>query len=397
MAWRIEESVRRGEIDARERGVVRGRLWLHGLNEPVVLELWGNACPDLAGCVLEFDNPAKTVPLRSDARFFPVQHGVPGDMTVSRKMQVQAARPESDFKARTRSSQVMANGVFLEWFSEANGRVVIEGAGFKTALSLPAWRLTSAEEFERQRESADAFSMFMNRLNQAVEEARHCPPEDRKWNEFDYERMMREGDARREKYMELVDKYHDHPDQERLIARLMGWRIKNPAEGGSYADSCQLQSEGEEESADCFEAETCGEPDQATEGVDWVRENGIVNHPLAMRSIKMGLLLWQSCQTMGIELSKDDDLSRLVNEHRMMGAKLSCALAELAYGRDKSDPPFVVARLKRVLPHLHTAQATLERIAPRHLLPDSIFQFIRAELFAIRESVLRLMTEFRRA
>ena len=61
MAWRIDDSVRRGEIDNRERGVVRGKIWLHGLKEPVVLELKGNACPDLAGCLLTFKNPGETV------------------------------------------------------------------------------------------------------------------------------------------------------------------------------------------------------------------------------------------------------------------------------------------------------------------------------------------------
>ena len=28
MAWRIHDSVQRGEIDNRERGVVRGKIWL---------------------------------------------------------------------------------------------------------------------------------------------------------------------------------------------------------------------------------------------------------------------------------------------------------------------------------------------------------------------------------
>ena len=30
MAWRIAKNVERGEIDNRERGIVRGRIWLRG-------------------------------------------------------------------------------------------------------------------------------------------------------------------------------------------------------------------------------------------------------------------------------------------------------------------------------------------------------------------------------
>ena len=75
MAWRIHDNVERGEIDNREKGIVRGRIWLKGLKKPVVLELQGNAAPDLAGCLLTFSNPGKTIPLSTDASFNPMQRG----------------------------------------------------------------------------------------------------------------------------------------------------------------------------------------------------------------------------------------------------------------------------------------------------------------------------------
>src|SRR5258708_588395 len=48
------------------------------------------------------------------------------------------------------------------------------------------------------------------------------------WNEQSlyacgYEKCMRESDARTDKYMELLEKYEGHPDQERIVAREMGW------------------------------------------------------------------------------------------------------------------------------------------------------------------------------
>ena len=54
MAFRIHDSVVRGEIDNRVKGIVRGKIWVEGRSEPVVLELKGNAWPDLAGCLLSF-------------------------------------------------------------------------------------------------------------------------------------------------------------------------------------------------------------------------------------------------------------------------------------------------------------------------------------------------------
>lgn len=57
MAWRIADSVIRGEIDNRQKGRVTGRIWLAGRKEPLELELQGNALRDLAGRRLRFENP----------------------------------------------------------------------------------------------------------------------------------------------------------------------------------------------------------------------------------------------------------------------------------------------------------------------------------------------------
>jgi hypothetical protein len=53
------------------------------------------------------------------------------------------------------------------------------------------------------------------------------------------------------------------------------------------------------------------------------------------------------------------------------------------------------AYLKRALDHLHQAQAGLEAVAPRKLLPEKMVADARKELFEIREGILKLMDEFR--
>ena len=59
MAFRIHDSVERGEIDNRVKGIVRGKVWVKGCAKALTLELQGNAHPDLAGCLLKFKNPQK--------------------------------------------------------------------------------------------------------------------------------------------------------------------------------------------------------------------------------------------------------------------------------------------------------------------------------------------------
>lgn len=88
MAFRIHDSVVRGEIDNREKGIVRGRIWVHDRAEPVVLELRGNAHPDLAGCLLNFTNPLPTTPHPGLDSLHPEQRGAIGDLTASRKVRV---------------------------------------------------------------------------------------------------------------------------------------------------------------------------------------------------------------------------------------------------------------------------------------------------------------------
>ena len=97
MAWRIYDSVIRGEIDNRMKGCVRGKLWLDGLAEPVKLDLEGNACPDLAGCLLKFKNPSKTFPMRKKPKFNPLQRGKIGNLSASQKVRVFTIPDEEAF------------------------------------------------------------------------------------------------------------------------------------------------------------------------------------------------------------------------------------------------------------------------------------------------------------
>src|SRR5256885_4028641 len=226
MAWRIHDSVIRGEIDNRERNVVRGKIWLHGMVEHIAIDLKGNACAVLGGSLLTFENTKETIPKRPDAKFWPVEQGGAGDITASRKVRVfdipfEEAYPR--LKKKLPVPEHMANCLYIEWFSHRNGRVVIESTDCKLAISPPNWRLSDEDEKHRQNQAAEGFNVFMQQLSAAVEAQRHQPPEDKEWDEFDYERFMRESDARTDKYAELLEKYMDHPDRDKIIAKEMGW------------------------------------------------------------------------------------------------------------------------------------------------------------------------------
>src|SRR5437764_999033 len=172
MAFRIHDSVVRGEIDNRVKGMVRGKIWVEGRAQPVVLELEGNAWPDLAGCLLTFTNPQKRIAHQQLDSLQPLQRGTIGDLTASRKVRVfdgplEDALPRS--RRKKKAPERMANSLYLEWFSEKNGRVVLESADYELTISAPEWRMTPAEDEARAKQAAQGMTSFMGKLNEAVE------------------------------------------------------------------------------------------------------------------------------------------------------------------------------------------------------------------------------------
>src|SRR4051812_2628878 len=395
MAFRIQDSVLRGEIDNRVKGVVRGKIWLDGRTEPIILELKGNAWPDLAGCELIFTNPQKTIRHHQLDSLAGLQEGLAGDMTASRKVRVYDI-PLREATAMIRSNQTppehMANALSLEWFSQANGRVVIESADFTLRISEPSWRMTAEDELERQQQAAAAMQNFMSQLSEQIERHQRGQKDpEEKWDEHDYEKFLKESDARTDKFMELLDKYGDSDEGHEKISREMGWDDEDS----------ELEDEPKNliEEVDPGLAAAIGEahPDPLREGIDWIRtESGELRHPLQYRCFQSAVKFRNQVEDLGLKRGVDEDLENFICEFQITGAKLAGALNGVARGAGFSDHAFTVAALKRALDHLHKCQAGLESAASKKSLPKSLITEARRELFELREGILHLMDEFRR-
>lgn len=397
MAFRIHDSVVRGEIDNRVKGVVRGKIWVAGHAEPVVLELKGNAHPDLAGCLLTFTNPLQRIPHQHLDSLHLVQRGSIGDLTASRKVRVFDIPTREAYlmcKRGEKPPEHMANCLYLEWFSEGNGRVVIESTDFELEISTPEWRLTPAEEKQRARDAEAGWEMFSRQLNDALEKQKRGRKDpEAEWDEHDYERLMKESDARTDKYMELLEKYGDSDEAEEKIAKEMGWLRELTTE-----EAEEENRRIEEMNRACEEAlnEPPPEPEPHREGIDWIRdEHGHIHHPLQHRCSDSAMKFWKCADKLGLKKSEDDDLQEFIGEWLTTGAKLAGALDGIAEDRGSTDAAFTVAYLKRALDHLHKSQAGLEAVATKKFLPESLVAEARIELFEIREGVLKLMDEFR--
>ncbi len=84
------------------------------------------------------------------------------------------------------------------------------------------------------------------------------------------------------------------------------------------------------------------------------------------------LKFWHECDELGLDESEDKDLEQFIFEFQTTGVKLGGALDGIARGEGFSDRAFTVAYLKRALDHLHKAQAGLEAVAPKKLLPEEM-------------------------
>ena len=154
MAWRFHEHILRGELDNTVRGRVTGRLWLAGVAGPMTLDLRGDCAPDLAGCTLTFENP-NPIPMSGPTPHLE-QRGWVGDITASQKLRVHDV-PMGEVLRLYELGQPApwhwANALYLEWFSQSNGRTVIQTAAFQLTLSAPAWTLTP-DEYRTSREAS---------------------------------------------------------------------------------------------------------------------------------------------------------------------------------------------------------------------------------------------------
>lgn len=396
MAFRIAQLVQSGEIDNTCPGIVRGTLVLAGRPEPVVLELEGDCLADLAGRVCTFTNPSPLLD-RSHEALSALQRGRVGDMTASRKVRIPGA-PLSEFLRLRRSGkpapESWGNCLYLEWYSETNGRVVIESTDFMVTLSLPDWTMGEESESRRRRANESAFRDWLKRLGKAAgSDSPVRVPDDRPMDEFEWERFMREADACGERYGELLEKYMDHPERDRIIAREMGWdQVEKALEdlGVGRLDSLPELDD------DALDDAAAPQPDPSRQGIDWVRDDrGGICHPLVKRCHDLSMRMWRAAEKAGFagkgvpQERQDEDVSEMLFCAQATSAKLAGALNGIANGFGLHDAGFIVASLKRALKPLNDALSAVQKVEDRGLLQAQIGVF-RDGLFQVRAEIIDL-------
>lgn len=406
MAWRLDKAVVRGEIDNRTKGSVTGTIWLVGKEDPVELELEGNCWRDMAGCLLKFENPnPRKEKEHTDLNLH--QGGLVGDMTASRKVRVLEIPVEEAYmmcKRGERPPEHMGNCVYLEWYSDFNGRVVIESVDYQFEISEPAWTMTEEEEVQQRKANGAAITKWMERLTGAFSAAQRREEieaaEDKEWSddnapmdEFQWEKFLKESDERTDKMMKLYEKYEgvDAEERERLIAREMGRE--------HLEEHLDAKENGDlpEERWDIPDMNEIPDPqpDPLTEGIDWVLDDrGHPVHPLYKKCFELVSDSRRGCKDAGLLDEKTNNpLNDLIFSAHMVTAKLAGSLNSI--WMDHEDGGFIVATLKRSLKYLNETMSHFQTVRKTEKVDVARLNSFHSSLCAIREEILRLMDKYR--
>ena len=396
MAWRIDEAVVRGELDNRVRDRVTGRIWLAGSAEPVVLDLQGNCWRDLAGRRLEFNNPE---PKPGDlAKLAAIQRGTVGDITASRKVKVPEIPLDQIgeyYAAKKPFPWHWGNALYLEWFSERNGRVVIETASFELkVVGEPAWEMSEAEEEAQRKANGAAMTGFMERLSGAAENA--SAHEDTEWNEKpqteeEAEQQQARGDLLADRIQARLTREGKDADYEKILDEEIERMQRERGEPEPTPEQLARNAEWIEEANRAAE-EALQNPDPELEA------ELEIEHPLAVRASELASQVHSTAEDEGWipeGASPEHPAAELARATMIAAVKLAGALNGHTWPPEVEFCANTIVRLKRARGYFDDALQATEScheeklIKPEHLGP------ILTELIDLAHDADELIAELR--
>ena len=147
MAWRRTEQILDGELDNTTPGWTIGWIRLRGRTEPLRLKLAGNCHPDLAGWKFRIirtepdpdgDEPTNLTGIMTD------QSGTIGDVTADQLLQHYECSTGEFLRLcheGQRPPTALRKALYLEWFSNRNGRVVIQSTRLAVEATVAGVRI----------------------------------------------------------------------------------------------------------------------------------------------------------------------------------------------------------------------------------------------------------------
>jgi hypothetical protein len=194
------------------------------------------------------------------------------------------------------------------------------------------------------------------------------------WDEYAWEKFLKEQELRTGKYMELLERYIDDPNRDQIIAQEMGWYHLLDRDGLLWAEDMDSLSSHQEE---------LGEIEQGAEAGDGYR-----HHPLCSAASELAVwvdrLLEREKKTLPCAV-------KLTSQVAVLEAKLALALS----GDEVDEIGMTLAYLKRALRAANQAlEAGIQSNEQCPFAPETAPELER-RIFQIRDGIVELMGVYR--
>jgi hypothetical protein len=212
-------------------------------------------------------------------------------------------------------------------------------------------------------------------------------PEDNQseWDEYQWERFLQERDRETDRFMELLEKYMDDPDCDRIIAREMGWTHLESAldaeedlddEEDEVLDEDEEELEEETPEPCVMDGEEPGEPYR--------------KHPLHRSAFALTMWVLDFFEQHP-DLQDHTAAVDLASHCATVSAKLAAALG----GDEEREIGLTIAYLKRALKAANDALMCSNQLSEEGRLGKRSARSLLRRVFEVRGGIVQLMGEYR--
>src|SRR6266566_4892511 len=204
------------------------------------------------------------------------------------------------------------------------------------------------------------------------------PESDRVWDEYEWERFLQQQDHKTEKYMELLEKYLDHPQRDQIIAQEMGWTQLLKGEDWSDEVDALLADESSAAEEEVASQNETGAAD------------GFEDHFLYRAAFALTVWIDQLFDEHA-SMQNEPAAVKLATHSALASAKLAAALSD----DDVDEIGMTIAYLKRALKAITISMDAAAQLLSGKLITATQYSVLQQRLFQARDGIITLMGEYR--
>jgi hypothetical protein len=290
------------------------------------------------------------------------------------------------------------NTLYLEWFSEINGRVVIESADFILTISPHEWEMDEDAEEAQKLANLNSMRDFMAQVIRRRDPEGPEPEILEELDEYAWEERLKESDRLTDAYQEVLEKYMEDSDSEQKEAFVMGWdglldalaeRDEAGGEGYPEEDKAYRLHNGDSEDSDDEDADEDDFGDAEEDG-EFGDED---DHPLQSAAQELAM---RAMDVIERDAGPGTPSYLLITNLLQVSGKLAGALNGRGSGYEP-ETGFVLAVLKRCLNWLNEAMGACQELINLERDADqrAALEHIRSSAFGIRDEIVALRRELK--